>query len=157
VVYAVAADPPAAPPAPVIVGATDSSVTIDIPLPLDDGGQSLTKIELFRDAGDQASTATYEAVTSYSPTSFSPRHVLTTTVDGLATGKIYRFKTRASNPKGDSADSELARAAVVSPPAALAGPPQVDRAQSGPNSLYIRWTGTANDPSKSPGGDLTGY
>jgi len=59
VAYALAVDAPSMPPAPTFVEATDTSVTIDISLPLDDGGQSFTSLELWRDEGDQAESPTF--------------------------------------------------------------------------------------------------
>jgi hypothetical protein len=157
VTYEVAADPPAAPPAPVSGGATDTSVTIKIFLPFDFGGQSLTSLELWRDLGDRSASPTFILVGSYDRTSFSLQHTLTIGAgDGLELGKVYSFKTRAANPKGSSEFSLPVQVAVASP-AARPDPPVADMDHSSAASLYIKWATTPVDPSKSPGGDIIGY
>jgi hypothetical protein len=85
-VYGIAADPPAAPPSPTLTAATDTSVAIALYLPLEDGGQSFTSLELERDAGDQAVTPTWTTVTTYTTTSFALTHTMTVALDGLVLG-----------------------------------------------------------------------
>ena len=123
----IAADPPAAPPAPTRVAATDTLVTLALSLPLDDGGQALTNLELWRDAGNQDGSTTSVQVTTYTTTSFSLQHVLTTSLDGIVAGKVYSFRTKAINAKGSSELSEPVEVAVAAPPA-QPSTPTVDRA-----------------------------
>jgi len=156
VTYAVAADPPAVPDAPTLVSADDTSITINITLPGDNGGQSLSNLELWRDAGDQAENPTYTQVTSYVSTSFSTTHTVTIAADGLVLGKAYRFRTLAKNAKGSSESSNPLSAAVVAPPTQPAAP-TADMTQSGTTSLFMRWTTSPSVASKSPGGDILGY
>lgn len=116
-VYVVASDAPVAPPPPSLAAATDTSMTLSLFLPQDDGGQSLTSLELWRDEGAQDGSPAEVQVATYDVESFSLQHQLTTTLDGILTGKVYSFRTRALNPSGASEYSDLLRAAVASPPA----------------------------------------
>jgi large repetitive protein len=154
--YVTAGDAPAAPRAPTLVSATDSAVTVALSLPADDGGLPVQGLELLRDDGDQDGAPIDVLVASYDPYSFSLQHELTTTLDGIVSGRIYSFATRATNAKGVSELSGRLQAAVASPPSAPAAP-TVDRSRSGETSLLIRWAAVPDDPSVSPGGDLTGY
>ena len=122
VTYAIPADVPQAPPAPTFVEASDTSITIDLYLPLDYGGQSLTSMELWRDDGEQAENPTFVQVTTYDSVGFSLQHVMTDALESLVTGKIYAFKTRASNPKGTSDFSDQVQIAMASPPTSPAAP-----------------------------------
>ena len=154
--YVTASDAPAAPPAPTLVAATDTAVTVALTLPSDDGGLPVRSLELLRDNGDRDGAPIDVPVATYDPYSFSLQHQLTTTLDGIVTGKIYSFATRATNAKGASGLSGRLQAAVASPPARPAAP-SVDRTRSGETSLLLRWAAVPDDPGRSPGGDITGY
>ena len=154
--YAEAIDPPLAPPAPVVTSTTDTTVTLQLFLPLDDGGKPLISLELFRDAGAQDGSEATTAVTSYTSTSFALTHTLSTTGDGLTTGKIYNFRTRAVNAKGVSQYSDLAVAPLASVPPQPASP-QIDQSRSSGTALHITWTPIPDDPAKSPAADIIGY
>ena len=156
IVYIITSDPPSMPSPPTLDTATDTSITLSLYLPPDDGGLSLTSLELWRDEGNQDGSPSNVEVTTYDAASFSLSHELTTTLDGIVTGKVYSFRTRAINPKGASEFSELLLAAVASPPA-RPNAPIVDRTHSGSTSLFIKWSAGPLDPSKSPGGDIIGY
>jgi hypothetical protein len=116
-VYLVASDAPAAPPAPTLAAATDTSLTVNLFLPADDGGQSLQSLELWRDGGAQDGSLATVQVTTYVTSSFSLQHQLTTTLDGIASGKVYTLRVRAQNARGHSEYSDLLEVGVVSPPA----------------------------------------
>jgi hypothetical protein len=73
-VYAVASDTPSAPPPPTLDVATDTSVTLNLSLPPDDGGQGLTSLELWRDGGDQDGSPADVEVATYDAASFSLSH-----------------------------------------------------------------------------------
>lgn len=156
IVYDVAADAPDAPPAPSFVEASDTSITLAISLPLDNGGQILTSIELWRDDGAQLGNPSYVQVGTYDTTSFTLSHTLTVTDDSIETGKIYSLRTLATNAKGSSEFSERVQIAVTAPPPAPVAP-VANYAYSSDSSIFVAWTASTDDASLSPGGDITGY
>jgi hypothetical protein len=156
ITYIIAADPPSTPLAPSLVSATDTSITLALTLPTDNGGRVLSAFELFRDDGTGAANPTYSAVSSFSSTSFALSHSVSIAVDSLTQGRIYKFVTRASNAKGDSAYSNVLQAAVSSPPATPSAP-YVDRSHSNETSVFMRFVANAPVAGMSPGSDITGY
>lgn len=156
IVYEVSADVPDAPAAPSFVEASDTSVTLAISLPLDNGGQILTSIELWRDDGSQADNPTYTQVSTYDTTSFTLSHTPTVSDDGIETGKIYSFRTLGTNAKGSSEFSKRVQIAVSAPPSAPTTP-TADYQYSSDSSIFVQWTANTDDPLLSPGGDITGY
>lgn len=156
IMYEVAADVPDAPSAPTLVGASDTTFTVAISLPLGDGGEILTGIELWRDAGDQLDNPVYTQVSTYDAAGASPTHTLSVAADAIETGKVYSLRTRATNAKGASEYSKRVQIAVTAPPAAPAAP-VANYVLSSESSVHVTWTALTADASLSPGGDITGY
>ena len=156
IMYEVAADAPDAPPAPSFVEASDTTATLAISLPLDNGGQILTGIELWRDAGDLLESPVYALVDTYDVAGAGPTHTLTVAADAIETGKVYSLRTRATNAKGASGFSERVQIAVAAPPTAPAAP-AANYALSSESSIHVAWAALSPDGSRSPGGDITGY
>lgn len=74
-------------------------MTLNLPRSEDDGGAPITGYKLWVDAGDDFSS-TFTEVASFNGQDL----VFTSSAldDGLTTGKVYRFKTCATNEYGDS-------------------------------------------------------
>ena len=72
----------------------------------------------------------------------------------LTTGKIYKFKFRAINEKGNSEDSDVVRFALVdmpSPPLTISK----TKSLSSMSSIHVSWTQSADETL--PGGTVLGY
>ena len=126
-----AAKVPTAPPKPVLVSATDTSITLGLTETSDNGGSEILRYVLKRDAGDLSSGVDIE-VTDYD--GFSRQFEVT----GLDAGKKYRFKFAAVNEFGSSEDSLTTTAAATllpSPPLNI----EIDWDQSSKTSLFVTW------------------
>jgi hypothetical protein len=84
-------------------------VTVRINPSLDSNGAPIKVYKLFRDSGDNASDVN-TPISAYDGSSTTYK------VDGLSSGKIYRFSVKANNSEGDSPVSELAIFAAASLP-----------------------------------------
>jgi len=152
ITYHLASGEPDAPPAPTFASATDNSISLTLQPTGNNGGSPVTGYELWMDTGTTGSP--FSIVSTYSTSSFTMSHTLSTGADGLVTGKIYSFKWRAKNALGDSEFSGLTLAACSDPPA-QAATPTVDSLFSNRSSLYVGWASTAD--GTAPGGSITGY
>ena len=150
VTYFLAATIPAAPPVPTYTSASDSSISMNLYMSSDDGGDTITDYELFMDDG----TNSWTIVTNYVTNSLTMTHTVSTTDNGLIAGTVYYFKWRAMNAFGYSDYSDIMSAAAVDPPA-TASTPTYDASQSSKNKLFIEWAKTAD--GQSPAGEITGY
>ena len=104
---------------------------------------------------DQGSTASpFALVPSYDTTAVMFTYTLTFAVDGIISGKVYSFKSRAKNSKGYSDYSEIVSIAASSPPA-KASTPTVDYTYSSKSKLFVKWT--LSPDAIGPGGLITGY
>lgn len=113
--YIQAANVPKKPPVPVYVSSDSDSITMRFSQTDDNGGTPVIKYRLFKDAGDDFSSS-FTEVTRY--LGHESVFTVTTTDDGLALGKIYRFVYVATNSLGDSAFSnELIVGLGQAPPA----------------------------------------
>jgi hypothetical protein len=108
-----AAREPAAPPAPEIVAASATSVTVRVHPSLENNGAALTQHALYIDGGSLASSFTL--VTGYDGQ--ADTYTVTTAGEGILAGERYRFISTASNEHGESASSPEVRAAVGQLPA----------------------------------------
>lgn len=69
-----------------------------------DGGSTILGYELWMNTGTDGSS--FSLVSTYTATSFTMYHTVTTLADAIVTGKVYAFKWRAYNSIGYSAFSE---------------------------------------------------
>ena len=152
ITYILAADTPSTPPKPSFVSATDNSISIQLYPAADNGGSIVESYELEMDQGDTSSA--FAAVVSYDKTSFFMHHTVTYALDGIVTGRIYRFRFRASNSKGYSDYSELLSVAANSPPV-KANTPLVDYSLSSRTSIFVSWV--LNSDGLGEGGLISGY
>ena len=93
-----AATKPIAPPRPIYVTSTSTSITMSFLDTPDNGGSLISGYKLFRDAGDLKSDVNIQ-VNSYDGLQKQ------TTVGSLTSGLKYRFRLVATNEFGDSPES----------------------------------------------------
>jgi len=118
----------------------------------DYGGSQVTNYEIWMNQGYSASP--FAIVSSYDTSSFIFKYTMTFAVDGIVSGKLYSFKSRAKNSKGYSDYSEIVSIAASSPPA-KASTPTVDYSLSSKSALFVKWNLSPDDIG--PGGLITGY
>lgn len=99
IAYVRAANIPTAPLQLSYISSTTDTVTLSLPRSMDNGGSPITHYKLYVDEGDDF-TSSFSEVPSYNgqDVEFTSNAAL----DGLVTGKTYRFKTCAVNEYGDS-------------------------------------------------------
>ena len=90
----IAARAPYTPKRPIFLSFANGELSIAINVPLDNGGSSIEKVELWADVGDDFSSD-FANLPNYDGSSHT--YQATTANDGLEPGKTYRFKTRAKN------------------------------------------------------------
>ena len=147
--YITAATKPSTPAKPKLVSVDSTQISLVFTPSADDGGMVVTKYELQMEA-----SGVVTPVTKYDATPLAMTLQLTQTGDSLTVGEIYTFSFRAYNDKGYSSWSEGLVVSLVDTPATPTSP-QVDRALSDTQSLYIYWSRVADGPTK--GGLITGY
>jgi len=152
VLTVLAADKPSIPPNPTFLSATANSISLQLYESEDYGGSVVTEYELWRDQGE--SNSEFSLVPTYDTTGFFLTHTMTFALDGITTGKIYKFRFRAKNSKGYSEFSGAVSIAAVGPPSKPATP-SVDYKLSTRSQLYVKWS--MNADGTSPGGLITGY
>lgn len=92
------------PNAPTLKQATDDAITLQFYETFDNGGSEISRYELYMNDGNDLNEPTTK-VTQYNDNSMT--FIVDKSVLGLTTGKIYKFKFRAINEKGDSEDSDI--------------------------------------------------
>jgi len=152
VTYILAATVPSTPAAPTFVAATDTQIDLTFSTSVDDGGSTITEYELYMDLGTSGSA--FSIVASYTTTSFTMSHSLTTGGDSLTTGLIYSFKWRSKNVMGYSEFSEILTVACNQLPL-QANTPTVNYDYSSSTSLFVTWS--LNADGTGTGGLITGY
>jgi hypothetical protein len=105
--------------APKLESASDSSMSLQFFQPQDNGGSAIFSYQLLRNDGSD-STEPETLVTSYTTNQMS--FTLEKVRDSLTTGKVYKFKFRATNEIGNSQDSSIVEYALVDVPEAPAAP-----------------------------------
>jgi hypothetical protein len=114
VTYILAAGIPSTPARPEFVSATDNSISLKMFPSVDSTGAFITHYVLEVDEGE--SDSDFTEVSSYLQTSFLMTHTLTYATDGIITGRIYTFRFKAVNEKGESEYSEYLSIAANQPP-----------------------------------------
>ena len=143
---------PEQPPRPTFVEASDNSIKIQLyPAPFN-GGIYIERYTLEMDQGTYGSD--FQVLDSYDQTSFLMEHTATYATDGIETGKLYSFRFKASNAKGDSEYSAILTVACSSPPE-QADMPAVDYSLSSRTSIFLKWQ--LNADGIGPGGLISGY
>ena len=147
-----AAGLPSAPPKPSFIAATDNSISVQLYPSLDSLGAAITHYVLEVDKG--SFNTAFSEVGSYDQQGFAMQHTLQFVPDGLITGKIYSFRMKARNVKGDSEYSEILSVACVSPPS-QANKPEITYSLSTRTSIFVSWL--PNEDGLDDGGLITGY
>jgi hypothetical protein len=129
-----AATIPVRPPAPTFLTATASSITLGLSQSLNSRGSDITHYELFRNTGGTSNS--YIIVSTYDGQSNS--HILTTLLDFIAAGSIYKFKYRAINSYGPSDFSDEVDGGISSFPAQPAIPIKIE-SESSENFITLAW------------------
>jgi hypothetical protein len=115
---------------------------------MDDGGSPITGYKVFVDAGDNFSSS-FTEVASYN----GEDAVFTThpSLDNLVQGKVYRFKTKATNVYGDS---EFSNEVIIGIGENVPAPADVTRDSDfqSETSILVHWTAVTS--SDLP---ITGY
>ena len=154
IAYVRAANQPAAPLRPSYNTSTTDTVTLNIPRSMDDGGSPILGYKLWRDQGNDFSSAFVE-VPSY--TDNSELFTTSAALDGLETGKIYRFKTTAFNKPqetGAEQSSNFSLEVIIGCGANVPQPNEVTRDENfrSASSILVHW-----DPVASSDLPVTGY
>lgn len=131
--YLVAAQVPARPPSPRYGSSSASAINLLFSPSSDDGGSMILRMEL--EVSPLLSTS-WTAVATYDGSSM--RHELTTAADGLVAYSKYRFRIRAVNAYGPSADSAELVASVAPLPGVFAAVTK-DQLYSSTTSIMVRW------------------
>jgi len=100
------------------------------------GGSSITSYVLEMNQG--AKDTPFTEVASYVQTSFIMQHTVTYATDLIVTGRIYTFRFKAVNNKGNSSYSELLTVACNAPPS-KAPTPVVNYSYSTRSSIFVSW------------------
>ena len=113
--YILAADSPTPPSSPVLVTASDSSMTLQLQPCSDDGGSPIIGYNLLMNNGVDGSS--FAAVTGYVPTSFTMSFTIDTTNNPtLTSGLIYQIKFNCYNIMGTSDDSMILYTSPIDKP-----------------------------------------
>ena len=131
-----AAEPPAAPPVPIHVSSTGSSITLQLSESENDGGSRVSSYELWMSHDYKAASVTFSRVAGY--TDMGALYTLTVATDGIVSGETYALRTVAVNSKGPSAPSRELVVSVAMP-IAKPNPPTRNLAKSTRDSLTIEW------------------
>jgi PKD repeat protein len=142
----VASTPPAAPTGLTASGG-NGQVTLTWVAPTNTGGQSLTAYTVYR-----ATTSGGETKLTSGGCSGLSGSTLTCTDTGLTNGTTYYYKVTASNPTGESPQSNEANATPTAPssctPGQLLGDPGFE--SGGTNSPWTASSGVFNNSSSEP-------
>lgn len=131
---------PIAPPRPVYLSSTDTTITVGLLETTDNGGSLISSYKLYRDDGDLSSQVNIEV--SYDGVSSEA------TATGLTAGKKYRFRHVATNEFGDSPQSltlTVAASALPDEPTNIV----IDWTKSSKTSLFVKWSSPATTPSSA--------
>lgn len=139
-----AATIPMAPPRPVYVSSTNTSITVSFSFSTDNGGSKIIRHRLYRDIGNLGSAITNEEVIYDGASSVF-------TLSGLTAGFKYRIQFAAENSYGESARSRTLTLAASELPD-IPDAPEIDWALSSKTSLFIRW-----NPVDDPASPIVGY
>ena len=124
ITYIEAASTPGRPPAPRLVAAASTGVTLGLAPSSEDGGSAITGYKILRDDGlGLSGGAEAFELTGYDGTSAT--YEATLAGEGLVLGRVYRFVYVASNAYGDSASSLPLVAGVGAPPEVAEAPVRV--------------------------------
>lgn len=124
------------PNAPTLIQATDDTITLQFYETYDNGGSEIIKYELYMNDGNDLNEPT-TLVNQYNDNSMN--FIVDKTDLTLTTGKIYKFKFRAINEKGDSEDSDIVRFALAKmnlPPSTI----EKVKSWSSLSSIFLSWT-----------------
>jgi hypothetical protein len=111
--YLLAASKPSAPPAPIFVAATSSTISIKLGPSLDNHGSVISAYELWADNGDLSSAfAKLESYTGVQ-TTFTIDQAIETS---MVSGRVYRLKYRAVNEIGAGDFSSVTSIAMADKP-----------------------------------------
>ena len=155
--YIKAAYIPSKPPAPVVVGFSDSTIDLELFYSLDSGGMVVT--DYYLEIAPK-STMAWTDVTTYQTNSMATTHQLKILDDNLVYGEIYYFRLRSKNAIGysDYSDELACKIALNSLPPKMLNPPVVLWEFSDSTSLYFSWDLQSDLPtSPKEGGFVKGY
>lgn len=128
-----AAREPDAPPRPTFVNFNNGELNLFISYPKDNGGSSILFLELWVDAGNNFFSG-FTKISNYNGLTGA---YSVTAADGLSSGVIYRFISRAKNLIGYSEFSVEAFIAFGDTPHKPAAP---TRLVSTATSITVKWT-----------------
>lgn len=135
---------PEAPPQPIFVDGSDTTIELALQETLDDNGVAIQSYQLEIDSGDDL-TSTFSIVTGYDGTSLTYTLTNGTDFSVTASGTLFRVRTAAINEDGLMSDySEVLLCALGGFPSAPTAPFKV-LDESSATSIMIEWDRVVGD------------